>query len=98
MWDIDTPKIENIGHQMINYIKKQNKLCVIKNAKRKLTFFGHVCCLPETTPVKIALRYALRPLKKPRGEILSNIRGRSDRSKRHRKVASNRPGPKFFSG
>ena len=38
-----------------------------KIAKRRLTFFGHVCRLPETTPVKIALRKALRPSKKPRG-------------------------------
>ena len=29
--------------------------------------FGHVCRLPETTPVKIALREALRPSKKTRG-------------------------------
>ena len=38
-----------------------------KIAKRRLTFFGHACRLPETTPVKIALREALRPSKKPRG-------------------------------
>ena len=38
-----------------------------KIAKRRLTFFGHVCRLPETTPVKIALHEALRPSKKPRG-------------------------------
>ena len=38
-----------------------------KIAKRRLTFFGHVCRLPDTTPVKIALREALRPSKKTRG-------------------------------
>ena len=36
-------------------------------AKRRLTFFGHVCRLPETTSVKIALLEALRPSKKPSG-------------------------------
>ena len=39
----------------------------VKFAKRRLTFLGNVCRLPETTPVKIALREALRPSKKPRG-------------------------------
>ena len=39
-----------------------------KIAKRRLTFFGHVCRLPETTPVKIALREELlRPSEKTRG-------------------------------
>ena len=38
-----------------------------KIAKKRLTFFGHVCRLPETTLGKIALREALRPSKKPRG-------------------------------
>ena len=33
-----------------------------------------------------------------KGQTLSNIRGRNDGSKRQRKVASNRPGPKLFSG
>jgi len=39
----------------------------VKIAKRRLSFFGHVCRLPETTPVKIALREALRPAKNPQG-------------------------------
>jgi len=39
----------------------------VKIAKRRLSFFGHVCRLPETTPVKIALREALRPSKRPQG-------------------------------
>ena len=33
-----------------------------------------------------------------KGEALSNIRGRNDGSKRERKVPTNRPGPKLFSG
>ena len=39
----------------------------VKIAKRRLTFFGHVSRIAETTPVKIALREALRPSKTPRG-------------------------------
>ena len=39
----------------------------VKIAKRRLTFFRHECLLPEITPVKIALREALRPSKKTRG-------------------------------
>ena len=72
----------------------------------------HVCRLPETTPVKIALREALRPSKITKrmtknnistsdtdtikGETHSNIRGRNNRSKRQRKVASNHPESKLF--
>ena len=84
---------------------------VSKSRKEKNNF--HVCRLPETTPVKIALQEALRPTKKPRKtknnistsdtdtikrETLSNIRGRNDRSKIQRKVASNRTGPNLFRG
>ena len=59
LWDIDTPKIKNTGHQMINYIKKQNKLRGQKKLQKE--------DLPETTPVKIALREALRSSKKTTG-------------------------------
>ena len=45
----------------------------VKITKRRLTFFGHVCHLPETTPVKITLREALRPSKKTRGRPKYNI-------------------------
>ena len=39
----------------------------MKIQKRRLSFFGHVCRLPEDTPVKIALKEAKRVTKKPRG-------------------------------
>ena len=39
----------------------------MKIQKRRLSFFGHVCRLPEDTPVKIALKEAKRETKKPRG-------------------------------
>ena len=38
----------------------------VKIAKGKVTFFGHVCCLPETIPVKITQLEALRPSKNPK--------------------------------
>ena len=37
-------------------------------AKRRLSFFGHVCRLPEDSPAPKALKEALRPVKKPRGK------------------------------
>ena len=39
----------------------------VKIKKRRLSFFGHICRLPDDTPVKIALQEAKRPVKKPRG-------------------------------
>ena len=64
LWDIDTLNIENIGHQMMNYTKK---LLVSKNRKEKTNFLWSCMHLPETAPVKIALREAIRPSNKPRG-------------------------------
>ena len=37
-------------------------------AKRRLSFFGHVCRLPEDSPAQKALKEALKPVKKPRGK------------------------------
>ena len=94
-------------------VRKNRKKKTCRSLATRLAFFGHVCRLPETTPVNIALCEALRPSKKPRGrpkttylqviktlkvETLSNIRGRNDGSKRQRKMVSNRQGPKLFSG
>ena len=42
-------------------------LPVVKVKQRRLSFFGHVCRLPEDTPVKIALKEAQRKTKKRRG-------------------------------
>ena len=53
-----------------------------KIAKRRLTFFGHLCGLPETTPVKIALREALRPSKNPRGRLKTTYLQVIDTTKR----------------
>ena len=47
------------------YKETKQTLWSVNIAKRRLTSFCHVCLLPETTPVKIALREALS--KKPRG-------------------------------
>ena len=73
----------------------------------------YACRLPETTPVKIALREAVRPLKKPRGRpkitylqvIKTQLKEKHFQTledammeAKDRKVASNRPGPKLFSG
>ena len=61
---------ENREHWPSNdklYQETKQTLWSEKIAKRRLSFFGHVCRLPETTPVKVALREALRPSKKPRG-------------------------------
>ena len=38
-----------------------------KITKRRLSFFGHVCRLPEEAPAKIALKEAQCKIKKPRG-------------------------------
>ena len=35
--------------------------------RRRLSFFGHVCRLDESTPARIALSEALRPVKRPKG-------------------------------
>ena len=32
--------------------------------QRRLSFFGHICRLPESTPARIALEEALKPTKK----------------------------------
>ena len=44
-----------------------------KIAKRRLSFFGHICRLPEDTPAKIALKEALKPVKRPRGKPKTNL-------------------------
>ena len=36
--------------------------------KPRLSFFGHICRLPEDTPTKIALNEALKLVKRPRGK------------------------------
>ena len=35
--------------------------------KRRLSFFGHICRLPQNTPARIALEEILKPCKKTRG-------------------------------
>ena len=42
------------------YKGEKTPLWSVKITKRRLTFFGYACHLPETTPVKIALREALQ--------------------------------------
>ena len=56
-------------NQEPNTLYKETKqtLWSVKITKRRLTFFGLVCRLPETTPFKIASREDLKPSKKPRG-------------------------------
>ena len=46
-----------------------------KIAKRRLSSFGHICRLPEDTPAKIALKKALKPVKrgKPKTTYLSTL-------------------------
>ena len=44
-----------------------------KIAKRRLSFFGHICRLPEGTPAKIALKEALKPVKRPRRKPKNNL-------------------------
>ena len=40
----------------------------VKISKRRISFFGHICRLPEETPAKIALKEAIRKSKRPRGK------------------------------
>ena len=52
------------------YEKTKTKRWSEKIKKRRLSWFGHLCRLPENCPAKQALYEALKPAKKPRGRPL----------------------------
>ena len=49
------------------YINTKQTAWSVKVKKRRLSFFGHVCRLPENTPAQIALKEAQRKTKRPKG-------------------------------
>ena len=55
-----------ISNDALNNLTKQTPWSRVI-ANRRLTWFGHMMRLPESTPVKIALREAEVPVKLPRG-------------------------------
>ena len=56
--------------------------------KRRLSFFGHICRLPEDTPAKIALNKALKPVKRPRGKPKNTYLGAIEKQLKKRNIKS----------
>ena len=76
------------SNEKLYQLAKQTPWSEKKVENRRLSFFGHICRLPEDTPAKIALNEALKPVKRPRGKQKNTYLETIDKQLKKRNIKS----------